>query len=53
MVLIENDIVRGKILNIEKLQFKKILLIHLPNMWNNFDYLRNLIDVNYYHETSL
>ena len=46
-------ILKHNILNVEDLAFNIVLLVYLPNMWNDdFDYQQTLIEVNHYYEIS-
>ena len=46
-------ILQHNMCNVEDLKFDIVLLMYLPNMWDDdFDFQRTLSDVNLYYETS-
>jgi hypothetical protein len=54
LILNGYDILNNNVLNIKDLKINMVLLILLPNMWDNdYDYQRTLIEVNHYYETFL
>jgi hypothetical protein len=52
LILNEYDILNNNVFNIKDLKFGMMLLMYLPNMWNNdYDYQQSLIEANHHYET--